>query len=212
MSISGRLLVAAACIVAAQVPSRWLDRRAKADVAPTIDVTGLPMRLADEWEGSEAEIDPQVARVRGALGPVLNRHYESGPIDKRRHVTMHMASFPSGEVALPHLPDVCYPAAGWKISGDRMLGGEGLPPHRSFVAEREDRQVLVSYWYQLGPNLASDRDSLRKILQDLRMKGRPTPPLVKVLMEAEIEGSRDAAEADIEQVGHAVYDWVLSNS
>lgn len=209
MSFTGRLLIAAGCVIATQIPAWQIDRRTAADAARArkFDVATLPMQLGN-WTGIDTEIDERLIRHIGAFSTV-NRMYENG---QGRQVIVHLAVFRSAEVSLPHPPRLCYKNAGWVLGTDRPSRSKEMPPYRYTSLERDGMRAVIAYWYQLGQGIAGDRDELRQSLQLLRMKGERWPALVKVLLHAPIESSDEIAESDIAELGVAVFNWLKSES
>jgi len=201
-----RLLLASVCIVLTQIPVLWLDHRAKLDVAAAerFDNAKLPYSLGN-WSGVDTEVDERLVLHIGAIGNVVNRIYDNG---SGRSVIAHLAKFATADVSLPHQPPLCYTNAGWTIARDQWVRGGASHPYRMMHVEREGEQAVVVYWYQLGQHVAADRADLRKVLQQLRMKGEHFPPVVKVLLQTQIITNEANAKADIEQVGSLIYDWV----
>src|SRR5258708_39725145 len=103
-STAGRLLIAAVCIAASQAAISSVRYRTgiAAAQAATFDVAGLPLQLG-EWTGASAEIDPTLAQAVGAIS-LINRRYEN---DAGRRASVHLATFPTAEVILPHPPELC---------------------------------------------------------------------------------------------------------
>ena len=203
------MLIAALCIAASQAAIWSVQYRTgvAAAQAATFEVAGLPLQLG-EWTGASAEIDPMLARAVGAIS-LIDRRYEN---DAGRRASVHLATFPTAEVTLPHPPDLCYTGGGWTILNDEWQRDTRDRQYRLMVVEQEGARSAVVYWYQLGSDVASNRDELRKILQKRRLEGKGWPPLVKVLIQVPIHFSGDDFKPAAEDLGARIYEWIKTNS
>jgi EpsI family protein len=207
--LAGRLLIAAVAVAATQAVVWQLNHRTglAAARAAEFNVAQLPLQL-DEWSGAETELDPKVFQKVGAL-EMVNRSYEN---DKGRRAAVHVAAYPTAAALLPHPPELCYNTAGWTIQKDEWNTDGPQRRYRLMVVENGGARTAVAYWYQLGAEVVSNRDELRQVLQKLRLQGAGWPPLVKVMVQVQIEFSEADSQAVAEDLGAKIYDWVLNNS
>jgi hypothetical protein len=208
-TIAGRLLIAAVCIAAVQAAIAMAQRRTRlqADQAATFDVGALPPELG-RWLGRRFEVDPKILMKMGAL-QMVNCSYEN---DVARQAAVHLATFSTADVLAPHTPQQCFTEDGWTILKDDWKHDSTGRRYRQLLIEREAARTMAVYWYQLGTEVAGDRDDIRRILQRFRLHGTPFPPLVKVLVEAPIVFADADAAADCEDLGAAIFDWVKKGS
>ncbi|HEY3968492.1 MAG TPA: EpsI family protein [Planctomycetaceae bacterium] len=202
---AARLGIAAICIAGTQAAIANFKNRDEsyATQASTCDVTAFPLQTGD-WTGSDVEVDDRLFVHLGATS-MLNRSYQNGV---RKQVTVHLSSYPAGKLSLPHSPELCYPGAGWKIESDDWKIDSHNHPYRLMVVEQDGTKAAVAYWYQLGSEVASNRDDLRQAFQKIRQQGGVRPPLVKVIIQAPMELSAADDQTAIEEFGSQVYDWV----
>ena len=204
-----RCLIATAMIAAAQVLI-WQVKDRDADVASQaaeFEIAGLPTRLG-EWTSEDAPLEDNVVQDVGAL-KMIRRTFVN-PAGYRLAVVL--ATFPTGEPILPHPPDLCYAGAGWTVLGDAWQKDDRDRPYKLLTGERDRQKVLVSYWYQLRRNVVSNRNELRRELQQLRWKRQAWPPMVKVLIHAPVALSEPEAKSASEDLGAAIYEWVCQQS
>ncbi|MGQ0633579.1 MAG: exosortase-associated EpsI family protein [Planctomycetaceae bacterium] len=208
-TLPGRLAIACVCVAATQAAAWHLDRqtRSQASQALELDVAKLPMQLG-EWSGVDTEIDARLVAHVGSKS-IVNRKYEDG---LGRTIIVHLAEFPAAEVSIPHPPPLCYTNAGWTIVRERWREVAPGVRFREMKLDREGAKVDVTYWYQLGPHVAGNRDDLRKILQSYRFSRDPWPPMVKVLLHAPGDDPDGQAGAAFEQFAAAIFDWIKSQS
>ncbi len=84
--------------------------------------------------------------------------------------------------------------------------------YRLMIVEQNGARAAIAYWFQLGPDVASDRNELRPILQKLRWRGKGWPPLVKVLIHIPLEYSEDNGKFAADDLGTGIYEWIKTNS
>jgi EpsI family protein len=208
-TLTGRLVITMVCLAATQAVAWKFEHqtRRQAGRVRELDVSMLPTQIGD-WSGVDTEFDPRVAANVGASS-IVNREYTDG---FGRKVVLHMAEFPTAEISIPHPPPLCYSTAGWSLlretSHERTAGAR----FRKMRLERDGARVDVTYWYQLGSRSAANRDDLRKVLQTLRWRGDPWPPMVKVLLHVPSDDPDEQAGAAIDQFSREVFDWIKSQS
>jgi hypothetical protein len=209
MLITTRCLIAATLIGASQLVIWQVQRHdlQGASQAEAFDVSGLPSRLG-HWASEEAAMEHDLAQDSGALS-TIERTFVN-PAGYRLAVVV--ATFPAAEAILPHPPDLCYTGKGWNVTKDEWQATEDGRRYKLLAGDKGTQKVLVSYWYQLHDKVVSNRDELRSTLQSLRWKGQSWPPMVKVLIHAPVGFSESDALADSEELGGAIYHWILQQS
>ncbi|MSR59768.1 MAG: exosortase-associated EpsI family protein [Planctomycetaceae bacterium] len=205
-----RIVIVACCVAAIRLPGWAIDRRAAEDAALAAqwDVSALPRQLG-AWSGEDKEIDERLAKRVGAVS-LTDREYKNG---MGRKVQVHVASFPSQQISLPHPPTGCYPAAGWKIRRNRWRQVDDDHRYRLLIVAQEDgTAAAVAYWFQLGTFAGVDRDEIRSALQQFRAKGEHAPPMVKVLMHLELENTNVDYTPDLDDLSVRIFEWVKTES
>lgn len=203
------LLVAAGCISAAQVSILQLQYRfANGGTAGlNLDVENLPIQLGG-WTGESTELDSALVEKIGASNTV-SRLYRN----EYGHIaSIHLAVYSTLVPSTPHHPQECYLGAGWTLLHDDWKTENGQRCYRLSQAVRDDATALVAYWYQIGTDVASNRDEAREILWNLRRQRRAFPPTVKVLVQVPIELSEDEAAETVKDLAAPIYDWIVTNS
>lgn len=131
--------------------------QAEASKEPPAPLASLPLELG-EWSGSEAQLDPLIARATGATDSLLRRYQ-----DKRTGTTIDVILLygPPGALFI-HAPEVCYPASGYLSVGNpagsdrsvKALGLEAPVPVRALAyakGQGGSAELLeVYYSWRLG--------------------------------------------------------------
>jgi EpsI family protein len=209
-SITVRLVIVALCVAAPQAAIWQLNRSTSlaADQAAKFDVAGLPMQLG-EWSGTVIESDPRLVETIGAIS-LLDRSYTNAA-GHRAYV--HLASHATADLtALPHSPNNCYRVHGWTIADDNWQTGRNDRRYRWMTAELSEARVGVAYWYQVGSEVVSDRDEMRKVYQKLRRQGQGWPPVVKVMIHIPFEFAEVDSQSATEELGAGIYEWIRANT
>ncbi len=208
-SIAGRLLIAALCVAATQVVVRQVKQGIglNAAEAAKFNTAALPLQL-DQWSGKDTEVDPRLFQQLGAVN-MVNRVYEN---DTGGRGVVHLASFSTAELSLPHPPELCCKNAGWTVLKNVWKTANDGRRYRLLIIERDGAQAVVAYWYQFGRDVASNRDELRTAMQKFQLARKPWPQLVKVLMQVPIEASDADSQAVAEELGTEIFKWVASKS
>jgi EpsI family protein len=199
-------------IVALLVPLTYLGANW---VQASLDVRGtdmpdwtfhkMPYRLGG-WQGEETKMDSKLAERTGAkLDTIIERTYR----DKQGHaIRMHAAMFDNPAAGVIHSPMVCYQSQGWKkLSESReslQLPTEltNLPDTlaipisiSTWEYEKENRKVIVVYWYQIGDHFLFGRWDLGIKIR-WALAGKPKwPALFKVMLEADLIDEKDSKTA-----------------
>lgn len=209
-STTARLVIVTLCIVVPQVFVWQLNHRVdlSAETAANFDVRDLPMQLG-EWSGTAIDPDRRLFEAIGALS-VVDRSYRN---DSGRRVSVHLTSHPAENLrALLHLPAVCYSGQGWRIVKDDWQHDGNNRRFRLMIVEQSSGRAAVVYWYQLGPDVVSNREELRQIMQKLRRQGQGWPPVVKVMIHVVGDFSDEETKSPVEGLDSEIYKWVLTNS
>ncbi len=109
-------------------------------------------------------MDPLIAVATNAkLDTIINRAYQD---DSGHVISMHAAMFEDPNGVL-HSPLVCYQAAGWtRLSESRKLLHLNFPDKSELALpvsisrwenEKDNRKVMVVYWFQLGEHFLFGR-------------------------------------------------------
>ena len=131
------------------------DRRTRADLEEgrrqfRIDLTTIPLSVGT-WKGQETKLDPIIARGTGA-DQVVTRRY----VDANTGTTVDLILLygPAVEMFI-HVPEICYPAAGYAQVGDASMreitAGPVHAMFRTFVygkgegAQNELHEVYYSW-------------------------------------------------------------------
>jgi hypothetical protein len=206
---TARCLAAAAVIAGTQAAIWRLESDAALDAqrVADFDVARLPYTLGD-WVGKDTDPAVDVVREVGAIR-LIERTYVSG---RGRRLSVSFATFPTGKDVLPHPPDLCYSGQGWNVLSETWETDATGRPYKLLRVEKGGQVVLVPFWYQLGSNVVSNRNELRRVLQKLRWNKQPWPPFVKVMIHAPAGYPEANTQAACEEFGALVYEWVKENS
>ena len=114
----------------------------------------------------EAVVDPESKDA-----PVYSQEVGRGYVDRSGNVVMFLVAYgPVQNYRLKaHRPEMCYTAAGFRISGkhaEQLTLGNGQNPLKltRLIAEREARYEPISYWMRVGDDIATgvvDRQIIR---------------------------------------------------
>jgi EpsI family protein len=199
-------------IVAALIPLAYLGaNRLQASLEPPeTDMPNwtfhnMPKHLGS-WRGEETTMDPKIVVLIGAkTDTIVQRIYHD---DAGHVVSMHAAMFDNPAAGVIHSPMVCYAAAGWKRLSENRSSLQ-LPPEltnlpaklsipisiSTWEQEKDNRKVIVIYWYQLGEHFLFGRWDLG-IKTRWALAGRPKwPALIKVMMEVPVTEGDDSKSA-----------------
>lgn len=206
---TGRCLVAAAIISFAPVTNWHFESAADSDLraASNVDVTQLPLVLGD-WSGQNLKPDERVVKQIGAINLVDRKYINANG----ETLLLSLASFPAGAVTIPHPPDRCYSGSGWKVLNETWQTSSSKHRYKLLRVEMDHQLALVSYWYQLRTEVASNRDELRNNLQKFRWRGQNFPALVKVMIHAQADVSETDVKSASEDLGTVVFEWIEQNT
>lgn len=114
------LLVAVALLAGAGIAFRALDTYLGAtDQIPLAagSLSRIPLQVG-QWEGQDVPLDEAIRRATDT-DDLVNRHYTRG--GGRELVALYVACGVKTRDLAPHRPEVCYPGAGWMVSGSDDL-------------------------------------------------------------------------------------------
>jgi len=179
-----RLVAALAMIVAAEVAIRAMGNSFMSAPAarPRKSLSEFPKSLGG-WTASEHELDADLFHGTGAA-EMVNWEYRNTNGDA---IDASVGTWLTYDVAIPHKPEICYPAAGWEIV-DRQVVQVPLDGNHSFHAklitfEKSAQRIAVMYWVQFGDEIAVDDEDVRHILQRSMHAGKPHPTAVKCTLQ-----------------------------
>lgn len=124
---------------------------------PEVDLNEIPLQVG-VWKGEEVSIRDSTVRVIDAHS-YINRRYRD---QIGREISFHAAAFTDYEYrgTAPHHPDVCYPAAGWKVGKRKSLeldvDGVKYPVTFTLFRRRSNRLVTM-HWYVAGGRCFTNR-------------------------------------------------------
>ncbi len=204
-----RLSLTAVILLSMYAGALWVRDRGMPTESTPLEMTphDLPLTLG-EWTGQHVTTDSEVFKATGAK-MVLDRSYRD---DRGHAVSLHIAVFDKllfGASGPPHLPEVCYPGAGWQLGEPKFiaLGDAGTTDNSAKLmpAEKGGETALVLYWYQIDGKAYFSGDTQRQIVHGWR--GRPTrPPIVKVLLQTSAANA-DKAEKSLTSFATEVFKW-----
>jgi hypothetical protein len=176
---SVRLLLAGVLIAAAQAGVYWIDRGWTPSPAspPHYDPEAWPLEMG-AWHGQPIEPDQTGGAV--ICGNWLYRNSVGAQI------SLLVGAWTNYTVVLPHSPESCYRAAGWKPMSVKDVevpvpGGQPISARIVFY-ERETERVAVMFWYHFGDKVLRDNEELRHLQQGLRGKATALPPAIKIML------------------------------
>ena len=176
---SVRLLLAGVLIAAAQAGVYWIDRGwtpAPASL-PDYDPETWPLEMG-EWHGQPIEAD-QTGKA-DICGNWLYRNNVGAQI------SLLVGVWDNYTVVLPHSPEYCYKAAGWKSTSVKDVeipvpGGQPILA-RLVYFDRETERVAVMFWYHFGDKVLREHEELRQLQQALRGHATQLPPAIKIML------------------------------
>jgi len=176
-----RLLLVVSLILAAVLGVRfWLDRDTTAGLSAPL--SALPIHLG-AWHSISD--DPLSLPVRQTLhaDDLLARTYEVIPGAQVQLFIAYYRTQRAGERM--HSPRNCLPGSGWEpISASLInadIGGGRIEELNRYLVEREDKRLLVVYWYQEHNRLIADEYRGKFYLMwDSIRRGRRDGALVRV--------------------------------
>jgi EpsI family protein len=184
-----RLLLVAAAIAVSWWVTVWAWASLKPpDVdMPDRDYRNLPHEIG-QWRGVDKELDPKIFAAIGA-NYVVDRVYRSG----RHRISLHLAVFDNPDEGVRHSPMNCYLGQGYRNASTKRTSLElaDQPEMEMLLTtwEKDQKRILVGYWFKMGEYLLFDRTDMAVVRLKLRGK-QSWPALVKVLIHYDLAGSR----------------------
>jgi EpsI family protein len=172
---------------------------------PHLQIEEMPKTFGG-WTGEDTALNPEMFRAIGAA-MAINRNYRD---QQGNTISMHSAVFQdSGMRDLPHSPEICYPASGFRIveSRDIYLNSDkqSANPVRLITLERDGQKIYCLFWYQFGDKSFCDTYAHRRVILGLR--GQKTwPPLVKVMLQSNSD-SPQRAEQLLKNLAESIFAW-----
>lgn len=127
-AIAASLLLMSSSLVRS-VQSKVYDESSAASLEAPFPLSQIPKQF-NEWhlvEGSETVLDPMTTRITGSSDHIIGNY-----VDERTGVTLLvMALYGPAEPVVPHIPEVCFPASGFKeigVAHDRDIPIADEPP------------------------------------------------------------------------------------
>jgi EpsI family protein len=175
-----------------------LHARKNAEIIPARSPLSSFPKTLGVWTSTDIAIKKDVLDVLGP-GDFLLRDYQRPDISS--DVTLFVAYFPSQRAGdTIHSPKNCLPGAGWTpIQSDRITvalpGQAGFPANRYLIAQGEDRQ-LVLYWYWAHSRAVASEYSAKFYLvaDSIRMR-RSDGSLIRVATPLARGETVDSAQA-----------------
>jgi EpsI family protein len=206
MGITSRILITAVLLAAGYggVEAIRARRSPPEQILPRRNPQELPSQLGS-WQQGPPLPPPEIP---GSLDAdfAVNRQYQNPAGDA---VLLHVSLWVGRQFSLPHPPEVCYPAAGYRLDETKDLlldlpDGTTIPVRRLTCA-RDGRQVYVLYWYQRGKAAFTTILGHRKAIFQAQ-SGNSWSPLAKVMLQT---SAVDAAEAQarLESIAVPLFLW-----
>ncbi len=196
-------------------------------VPPSRDLDQMPMELGS-WSGKDVPTDERIQQYLQAKAGI-NRLYRNAIGEE---VSAHVVW--TDDYIKVHFPEQCYKEAGWRqtasksldietnedsaaalgtetASEDLLIEAEGQTfPAKLLTFERDGRQTMVLYWFQMGDRFFFDRVRHRMLRREVCWGNREWPPLVKVMLESPRMGKR--SENQLQEVAKQIFSWMNSSS
>jgi hypothetical protein len=202
-STAVRVGIVAVLILLTSLGANWINASLKSPGTDLPDWTfhDLPKQLGG-WRGEDSKMDERIAVQTGAKrDTIIERVYRD---NLGHNVAMHAATFDNPAAGVIHSPLICYVSAGWKMLSKSdsyvKLPAKltGLPDEltvpvcvSTWENEKDNKKVVVVYWYQLGKYFLFGRWDLGIKIR-WALAGKPKwPALIKVMMEMPIMEGED---------------------
>lgn len=176
-----RALVLAVFLALAQCAVLWIQRRYTIGEIepPSRDLRQLPM-ASGSWRGEDAVVDPRLKDMLQARALVSRKCQR--PFDKE----VFLNAVWSDDYVHPHFPEQCYQQSGWTLSATRQISIRVTDtlsfPARLLTFERDDEQLQVLYWLQMGDRFFFNRWDLSLPRKELCWGRTRWPPLIKIMI------------------------------
>jgi EpsI family protein len=181
----------------------WLDREPAVSLSEPL--SALPPTIGAWHSVSEDALSLPVRRVLRA-DDLLARTYEVLPGTQLQLFIAYYKTQRSGERM--HSPRNCLPGSGWEplsislVNAD--IGGGRVEQLNRYLVQREDKRLLVVYWYQEHNRLIADEYRGKFYLMwDSFRRGSRDGALVRVSLELHPGMDQDEATRTILQFIHS---------
>lgn len=179
-----RLIVGLLALVLAEIGIRAMDNATTPLPAqlPQRALEKIPYELAG-WVGRDLPLDPAIFKHSNAAS-MLNRAYRNAIGDE---IAVNAGIWIDSNIGVPHPPEICYPGAGWEISGRKNLAVRSREGHiqaQLLTFDKSGQRIFVLYWYHFGEHTVVEAGQLRPIRQSLRGSKKPMPPIVKAMLQS----------------------------
>lgn len=191
------MLVRAAIIALVLASSSWVVFASRPQASRTVDLSRVPMRLAD-WQGRhDRPFDDETLRVLGVDG-YTSRVYESAAAVAP--VSLYIGYYASqAQGDSMHSPLNCLPGAGWQpVSRARVRLGDGRTGFEAnrLLVQKGIEQQLVLYWYEgRGRRVASEYLNKLWLMVDAVRLNRTDGSLVRLMVPVERGARLERASA-----------------
>jgi hypothetical protein len=202
-STAVRVGIVAVLILLTSLGANWINAslQSPGTEMPAWTFHDLPKQLGG-WRGEDSKMDPVIAEKTGAnLDTIIERVYRD---NVGHNIAMHAATFDNPAAGVIHSPLICYASAGWKKlseTGNHLQLSTkltGLPDELTIPVsistwenERDNKKVVVVYWYQLGKYFLFGRLDLGIKIRWALAGKQQWPALIKVMMEMPIMEGED---------------------
>ncbi|MCU7373176.1 EpsI family protein [Paucibacter sp. O1-1] len=154
------VLVAVLAVLAALAANAWRPTQHLADMRPKLELAQLfPGSFAgwsEDTRGPVQLVSPdQQAVLNKIYNQTLSRTYVNAAGERVMLSVAYGGDQSDGTRA--HRPDVCYPAQGFQVRGDRtstVSVGTHQVPSRLLVAQQGSRIEPITYWMVVGERIA----------------------------------------------------------
>lgn len=206
MTTTRKVIVVVAILVVIQFTVYWIRAGYTMEeiVPPKRDLTQFPLHVGP-WVGENVEPDETINIRIGALA-CIDRKYTN---PTGRQVFLH--SVWTEDYVRIHYPQVCYAGAGWSQAASKTVTVEvsnAEPIKAQLVTfQRDNAQVYVLYWFQMGDRLFLDRVQHSALRRELCWFQKRWPPLVKVMLQTSATNPYEA-EALLREFASNTYAWI----
>jgi EpsI family protein len=165
------VLLASAVLAEVFAPRELMARTAALDLENAVPRQFGGWRLAPNIQQITPADPVGVEELDNKIGKIYSQEVGRSYVDRSGNIVMFLVAYgPVQNYRLKaHRPEMCYTAAGFKISGkhtDELAYDKGQQPLRltRLVAEREARFEPITYWMRVGNDIATgvvDRQIIR---------------------------------------------------
>lgn len=169
------------------------------------DLRKLPLRLG-MWKGEDQVLSAEILSRIGA-DVCIERTYRNLA---RKEIHALLAVFSNWREGLHDNPIVLYKASGWQLRS-QAYEPVRINDETTFLVsvsrwEKDQRRIVVLFWYQLGDHVLFQQSELDK----LHLEGydeRSKPRLVKIQLEMS-QSAFGEAESSAKQLAREIAEWL----